>query len=761
MEPDIKIEEKDPVCGMTVPPDSPNKYSYKGKEYLFCRMGCLEKFKKDPESYLLKKKPDRASSKPGQEYTCPMDPEVKQIGPGICPKCGMALEPATVSLDDEENPELRNMEFRFWISLFLSVPLVVLAMWPGQLVHSNWLHSIEFILATPVVLWGGAPFFVRAWNSLIHRSPNMFTLIGIGTGVSYVFSSIAFIRPGIFPKTFHDMHGAVPVYFEAAAAITTLVLLGQVLELRARSKTGAALKSLLGLAPKNARRILPDNSEIDVPLGSVIKGDRLRVRPGEKVPVDGKVVEGSTSVDESMITGEPIPVEKYKGQTVIGATVNQNGTIIIEARHVGAEMALSHIIKAVAEAQRSRAPVQKLADKVSAYFVPAVVASSVLTFILWAVFGPSLSYAIVNAVAVLIIACPCALGLATPMSIMVATGKGAQAGVLFKNAEAIEVLRKIDMLVVDKTGTLTEGKPKVALITTVGIVSEDDVLMLAASLELGSEHPLAAAILDAAHEKSLTLKNVQHFESFPGRGITGSVDGHRFALGNAGLLEKFGIDDSEVIKEASVVQADGQTVMFIIKDDRILGYIGVTDPIKETSYDAVKSLLREGISLFMLTGDNKITADAAARKLGIDRVKADVLPMQKAQIIKELRRAEGRFVAMAGDGINDAPALAEAHVGIAMGNGTDIAMESAGVTLVKGDLRAIVKAHRLSLATMHNIRQNLFFAFFYNVIGIPIAAGALYPFFGILLSPMIAAAAMSLSSISVISNALRLRNVKL
>jgi Cu+-exporting ATPase len=724
-------------------------------------MGCLEKFKKDPESYLLKKKPDRASSKPGQEYTCPMDPEVKQIGPGICPKCGMALEPATVSLDDEENPELRNMEFRFWISLFLSVPLVVLAMWPGQLVHSNWLHSIEFILATPVVLWGGAPFFVRAWNSLIHRSPNMFTLIGIGTGVSYVFSSIAFIRPGIFPKTFHDMHGAVPVYFEAAAAITTLVLLGQVLELRARSKTGAALKSLLGLAPKNARRILPDNSEIDVPLGSVIKGDRLRVRPGEKVPVDGKVVEGSTSVDESMITGEPIPVEKYKGQTVIGATVNQNGTIIIEARHVGAEMALSHIIKAVAEAQRSRAPVQKLADKVSAYFVPAVVASSVLTFILWAVFGPSLSYAIVNAVAVLIIACPCALGLATPMSIMVATGKGAQAGVLFKNAEAIEVLRKIDMLVVDKTGTLTEGKPKVALITTVGIVSEDDVLMLAASLELGSEHPLAAAILDAAHEKSLTLKNVQHFESFPGRGITGSVDGHRFALGNAGLLEKFGIDDSEVIKEASVVQADGQTVMFIIKDDRILGYIGVTDPIKETSYDAVKSLLREGISLFMLTGDNKITADAAARKLGIDRVKADVLPMQKAQIIKELRRAEGRFVAMAGDGINDAPALAEAHVGIAMGNGTDIAMESAGVTLVKGDLRAIVKAHRLSLATMHNIRQNLFFAFFYNVIGIPIAAGALYPFFGILLSPMIAAAAMSLSSISVISNALRLRNVKL
>jgi Cu+-exporting ATPase len=761
MEPGIKKEDEDPVCAMTVSMDSPNKYSYKGKEYLFCSSGCLEKFKKDPQSYLLKKKPDRSSAKPGQEYTCPMDPEVKQIGPGICPKCGMALEPATVSLDDEENPELRNMEFRFWISLYLSVPLVALAMWPVQLFHSNWLHSIELFLATPVVLWGGAPFFVRAWNSIIHRSPNMFTLIGIGTGVSYIFSSIAFIRPGIFPKTFHDMHGAVPVYFEAAAAITTLVLLGQVLELRARSKTGAALKSLLGLAPKYARRIMPDSSEIDVPLDSVIKGDRLRIRPGEKVPVDGTVIKGSTSIDESMITGESLPIEKNVGEKVIGATINQGGTIIMEARHVGEEMVLSHIIKAVAEAQRSRAPVQKLADKVSAYFVPAVVASSVLTFILWAVFGPSLSYAIVNSVAVLIIACPCALGLATPMSIMVATGKGAQAGVLFKNAEAIEILRKIDTLVVDKTGTLTEGKPEVALITPVGAVSADELLTFAASLELASEHPLAKAMLNAAHEKSLILKNVQDFKSFPGQGISGSVDGHWVALGNAGLLEKLGIKDIDVIKDAGKVQADGQTVMFLINDDGILGYIGVIDPIKETSYDAVKSLLQEGISLIMLTGDNKETADAVARKLGIDKVMADALPMQKAQIIKDLRRVEGRFVAMAGDGINDAPALAEAYVGIAMGNGTDIAMESAGVTLVKGDLRAIVKAHRLSLATMHNIQQNLFFAFFYNVIGIPLAAGVLYPFFGILLSPMIAAAAMSLSSISVIGNALRLRNVKL
>ncbi|MGB7568459.1 MAG: copper-translocating P-type ATPase, partial [Chitinivibrionales bacterium] len=560
----------------------------------------------------------------------------------------------------------------------------------------------------------------------------MFTLIGIGTGVSYLFSIIAFLRPGIFPKTFHDMHGTVPVYFEAAAAITTLVLLGQVFELRARSKTGAALKSLLGLAPKNARLILRDGSETDVDLDSIHKGDRLRVRPGEKVPVDGIVVDGQTSVDESMITGEPIPVEKKKGDNVVGATINQNGAIIVEARHVGPEMVLSRIIKAVAEAQRSRAPVQKLADRVSAYFVPAVVLSSIVTFILWAFLGHSLSYAVVNAVAVLIIACPCALGLATPMSIMVATGKGAQAGVLFKNAEAIEILGRIDTLVVDKTGTLTEGKPKVEVIKPFGNNSPNELLMFAASLEQGSEHPLASAIIEAAKGKSLALKNAHFFQSFPGRGITGSVDGRRIALGNAKLLKEMGIENGEIINGVEKVQAGGQTVLFIIIDDHIQGLIGVADPIKETSYDAVKSLLREGIHVIMVTGDNHATAHAVARKLGINKVVAEALPIQKTQVIKDLIR-EGSVTAMAGDGINDAPALAAAHIGIAMGTGTDIAMESADVTLVKGDLRTIEKAYRLSRATMRNIRQNLFFAFFYNAIGIPVAAGALYPFFGIAL----------------------------
>jgi P-type Cu+ transporter len=750
----------DPVCGMTVADDSKFRLMHNGAEYLFCCQNCLEKFKKNPKSYLLDNKPARLRPKPGQEYTCPMDPEVKQIGPGICPKCGMVLEPEAASPDDEENPELSAMQIRFWISLVCSTPLVLLAMWPFPLVQPHWLHFIELVTATPVVLWCGAPFFIRAWNSIIHRSPNMFTLIGIGTGISYGFSVIDTIRPGFFPKTFSDMHGAVPVYFEAAAAITTLVLLGQVLELRARSKTGAALKLLLGLAPKNARRILSNGDEIDVRIETVEKEDRLRVRPGEKVPVDGIVVEGSTTIDESMITGEPTPVEKHVGEAVIGATINQGGSIIMEARRVGAEMALSQIVTMVATAQRSRAPVQKLADKVSAYFVPAVVGSSIATFMLWVVFGPSSSFALVNAVSVLIIACPCALGLATPMSIMVAAGKGAQAGVLFKNAEAIEALRKVDTLVVDKTGTLTKGKPKVATIVSVGINNADELLMLAASLEQGSEHPLAAAIVGAAHEKSLRLKSAKHFESFPGLGITGLVEGHRLALGNAGLLEKLGISTFDMLKDVAKLRMDGQTVMFVVNDDHIQGYIGVADPIKETSYDAIKSLLREGIRSVMLTGDNKETADAVARKLGIDRVIAEVFPDQKTKVIKDLQ-AEGKVVAMAGDGLNDAPALSQADVGIAMGTGTDIAMESAGVTLVKGDLTAIIKAYRLSKATMHNIRQNLFFAFFYNIIGIPIAAGALYPFFGILLSPMIAAAAMSLSSVSVIGNALRLRNVNL
>ena len=745
---------------MIVSVDCPNKYIYKGKEYLFCCHGCLEKFKKEPEKYLHRKKPEETNSFSSKIFTCPMDPEVQHRGPGICPKCGMALEPSVGTLEDTENPELSAMQLRFWISLILTVPLVILSMISFEALPLKLLHLIEFVLATPVVLWGGLPFFIRAWNSIRNRSPNMFTLIGIGTGVSYLFSIIAFLRPGIFPKTFYDMHGTVPVYFEAAAAITTLVLLGQVFELRARSKTGAALKSLLGLSPKNARLILQDGSETDVDLDSIHKGDRLRVRPGEKVPVDGIVVDGTTSVDESMITGEPIPVEKNKGANVVGATINQNGAIIIEARQVGPEMVLSRIIKAVAEAQRSRAPVQKLADRVSAYFVPAVVLSSIVTFILWAFLGPSLSYAVVNAVAVLIIACPCALGLATPMSIMVATGKGAQAGVLFKNAEAIEILGRIDTLVVDKTGTLTEGKPKVEVIKPLGNNNADELLMFAASLEQGSEHPLASAIIEAAKGKSLALKNAHFFQSFPGRGITGSVDGRRIALGNAKLLKEMGIENGEIINGVEKLQAGGQTVLFIIIDDRIQGLIGIADPIKETSYDAVKSLLREGIHVIMVTGDNHATAHAVARKLGINKVVAEALPIQKAQVIKDLIR-EGSITAMAGDGINDAPALAAAHIGIAMGTGTDIAMESADVTLVKGDLRTIEKAYRLSRATMRNIRQNLFFAFFYNAIGIPVAAGALYPFFGIVLSPMIAAAAMSLSSVSVISNALRLRNVEL
>ena len=750
----------DPVCGMKVARDSPNRFTYKGKEYLFCSNGCLEKFKKEPKNILSKKKIASQKSVSNQEFTCPMDPEVKQKGPGICPKCGMALEPVVVSLNHEENQELRSMELRFWISMVLTVPLMVLAMWHTKLIRSDWLHLIELVLSTPVVLWGGLPFFIRAWNSIINRSPNMFTLIGTGTGVSYVFSVVASMHPEFFPKAFYDMHGAVPVYFEAAAVIITLVLLGQVLELRARNKTGSALKLLLGLTPKNARRILPDGNEMDVQLESVQHGDRLRVRPGERVPVDGFVVEGSTSIDESMITGESLPVERHTGDMVIGATLNQGGAIIMEASRVGSEMVLSQIIKMVADARHSHAPIQKLADRISAYFVPAVVGSAIVTFIIWAFCGPSLSFALVNAVAVLIIACPCALGLATPMSIMVAMGKGAQHGILFRNAEAIEVLRKVDTLVIDKTGTLTKGKPKVVTIVPANNENDYGFLKLAASLERGSEHPLAAAVVEAALEKSLTLTDAQHFESFPGFGIAGTVEGHRVSLGSAGLLEKFGIENKGIIEEAAKLQAEGQTVLFVIIDDHIQGYIGVADPIKETSHNAIKSLLREGIRIVMLTGDNRITAGTVARKLGIDRVVAEVLPIQKAQAIKKIQM-EGRVVAMAGDGINDAPALSQANVGIAMGNGTDIAMESAGVTLVKGDLSAIVTAYRLSRVTMHNIRQNLFFAFLYNGIGIPLAAGVLYPFWGILLSPMIAAAAMSLSSVSVISNALRLQRVKL
>jgi len=690
-----------------------------------------------------------------------MDPEVKQQGPGICRKCGMALEPAVMTLDDAKKPELLDMEIRFWVSLALSAPLMVIAMWPTALTHFNGLHWIELIFAAPVVLWGGMPFFVRAWNSIIFKSPNMFTLIGIGTGISFTFSCVATLFPGIFPMAFHDMHGNAPVYFEASAAIITLVLLGQVLELRARGKTGAALRSLLELSPKIARRIMPDKSEIDVSLDTVVKGDRLRVRPGEKVPVDGIIMEGATSIDESMITGEPLPVEKNKGEAVVGATINQRGTFIMEARHIGAETVLSRIIRMVADAQRSRAPIQKLADKASAFFIPMVFGAAIVTFIVWAIFGPSLAYALVNSIAVLIIACPCALGLATPMSIMVAAGKGAQAaGVLFKNAEAIELLGKIDTLVVDKTGTLTEGKPKVVAIVAYSSYAADELLRLAAGLEHGSEHPLAGALIKESLDKKQKIGGLRNFKSFPGQGITGTVDGKNIALGNVKLFERLSIEYKHREKTADDLQKDGQTVMFMSIDNHLQGLIGVADSIKPTAFEAITALKSAGIDIVMLTGDNQATADAVAAKMGITRVKAGVLPDQKAKVVLDLQN-EGKIVAMAGDGINDAPALMQAQVGIAMGTGTDIAMESAGVTLIKGDLRTIVKAYRLSRATMKNIRQNLFFAFCYNAMGVPIAAGILYPFFGILLSPMLAAAAMSMSSVSVISNALRLRNIKL
>jgi Cu+-exporting ATPase len=621
---------------------------------------------------------------------------------------------------------------------------------------------IQLLLASPVVLWCGWPFFVRAWQSLVNRSLNMFTLIGSGIGVAYFYSVIATVFPNIFPHAFRQHGGTVPVYFEAAAVITTLVLLGQVLELRARSQTGAAIKALLGLAPKTARRIREDGSDEDVPLEQVQVGDRLRVRPGEKVPVDGVVLEGSSAIDESMVTGEPIPVEKHADDRVIGATVNGTGSFVMRAERVGAETLLAQIVQMVAEAQRSRAPIQKLADVVSGYFVPAVIAIAVITFIVWSVWGPEprMAHGLVNAVAVLIIACPCALGLATPMSIMVATGKAAQSGVLFKSAEAIEIMRKVDTLVVDKTGTLTEGKPKLASVVATEALDEQTLLRLAASLERGSEHPLAAAIVAGAQERGVELTNATAFASLTGRGVAGEVDGHRVSLGNRALLDELKMDPGELAAKAESLRADGQTVMFVVVDDKAAGLVGVADPIKETTPEAIRQLHEEGIRIVMLTGDSRTTAGAVAKKLDLDEVVAEVLPDQKVEVVKKLQ-TEGRFVAMAGDGINDAPALAQAQVGIAMGTGTDVAMKSADVTLVKGDLRGIVRARVLSRLTMKNIKQNLFFAFIYNSLGVPIAAGVLYPFFGVLLSPMIAAAAMSFSSVSVIGNALRLRRVRL
>jgi len=799
---------KDPVCGMMIDSARAAGSSERnGVTYFFCSAGCKTKFDSDPAKFLTPQpevKPSKAA--PNATWVCPMDPEVRQSKPGICPKCGMALEPETaaapstrvewtcpmhpeivrdapgscpicgmaleprtITLEEEANPELRDMTRRFVVSVVLTAPLLILVMGrslPGLEAVNRLMTSprgawIELLLASPVVLWAGWPFFVRGWNSVRTRHLNMFTLIGLGVFVAYAYSIVATVAPGIFPEAFREM-GRVGVYYEAAAAIITLVLLGQVMELRARSRTGAAIRALLGLAPKTARRVSADGAESDVPLELVVREDILRVRPGEKIPVDGVVTEGTSSVDESMMTGEPLPIEKRTGDRVIGATVNGRGSLLIRAERVGSATLLSQIVKMVSEAQRSRAPIQKLADKVAGIFVPTVIGVSLLTFAIWAMIGPSprMAYAIVNAVAVLIIACPCALGLATPMSIMVASGKGAGAGVLYKNAEAIETMRNVTTLVLDKTGTLTQGKPELAGITTLNGTPEDDVLRYAAAVERGSEHPLAAAILAAAEKRKLSGGKADDFASVTGKGITGTVDGHRIALGNRALLEELKIDPGTAAGTAEGLQKEGQTVMFLAIDGRLGGLIGVADPVKESTPEAIQSLRADGLTIVMLTGDSRITAEAVAKRLGIDEVIAGVLPDQKAEAIKKLQ-AEGKIVAMAGDGINDAPALAQANVGIAMGTGTDVAMESAGITLVKGDLRGILRARRLSTAVMRNIRQNLFFAFIYNVVGVPVAAGILYPFFGILLSPMIAAAAMSFSSVSVIANALRLKRARL
>jgi P-type Cu+ transporter len=703
------------------------------------------------------------------EYTCPMHPEIVRDGPGFCPICGMALEPRTVNVDEEQNDELIDMSRRFKIGVILTIPLFLLAMSdviPGQplqhAVSGGLLKYIQLALATPVVLWGGWPFFQRGWASIVNRSLNMFTLIAIGTGVAYGYSVVATLFPNIFPASFRSHDGEVGLYFEVSAVIVVLVLLGQVLELRARSHTSSAIKALLGLAPKTARVIREDGAEVEISLDLIAPGDRLRVRPGERIPVDGVILEGTSAVDESMITGEPVPVEKSRGDRVTGGTVNGTGSFIMKAERVGSETLLAQIVRMVSEAQRSRAPIQRLADTVSSYFVPAVIVAAVITFVVWGLIGPEprLAHAIVNAVSVLIIACPCALGLATPMSIMVGTGRAAAAGVLFKNAEALEVLEKVDTLVVDKTGTLTEGKPRLSSVVPLNGTSESDLLRFAASIERGSEHPLAAAIVAGARERNLKLSEAEQFQSTPGKGVTGKIDGQVVALGNLTLLEQLRIEAPALIARAEPLRKEGETVMFVAVDGKPIGLLGVSDPIKESTPEAIKALREDGLRIVMLTGDNRATAEVVARRLGIDEVEAEILPDQKRGVVERLQ-SQGRIVAMAGDGVNDAPALAQAHVGIAMGTGTDVAIESAGVTLVKGDLRGIVRARKLSKATMSNIRQNLFFAFVYNALGIPIAAGVLYPVSGLLLSPMIASAAMSFSSVSVIGNALRLRKVVL
>lgn len=763
---------KDPVCGMMVDPEkAAASTQYNDTAYYFCSKGCATKFEADPERYLRPQLVTLTPSNPpsasvtnastsvtnGVEYTCPMDPEVRQIGPGTCPKCGMALEPATLSFEsletEQPNPELIDMTRRFWICVLFTAPILAsmfLAAFPA------WL---QLALATPVVLWGGWPFFVRAWQSILNRSPNMFTLIGLGTGAAYGYSLLATLAPGIFPEQFRDHHtGQLALYFEPAAVIVTLVLLGQVLELRARAQTSSALKSLLALAPKTARRLTSCGHERDVPLSEVKVGDQLRIRPGEKIPVDGVVVEGATAVDESMVTGESQLVEKEVGSPVTGGTVNSTGSVVMRAERVGADTMLAQIVKLVGEAQRSRAPIQRLADAVAGYFVPAVVIAAILTFVAWSLWGPEprFAYGLVNAVAVLIIACPCALGLATPMSIMVATGRGAQSGVLVRKAEALEALSTVDTLVIDKTGTLTEGKPRVTNIYGYG--DANVALQLAASIEKASEHPLAHAIVQEAAQRDLPLLPVTDFLAVRGKGVLGTVEGRRIAIGNYALMQDLGVEPT--VPEFKDARNPAETGMYVAVDNEASTFIAVADPIKASAREALDALQREGLRVVMLTGDNRNTANAVAQQLGIEDVHAEVLPDQKAAHVKRLQ-LEGRKVAMAGDGINDAPALAQATVGIAMATGTDIAMESAGITLLRGDLRGLVRARKLSRATMGNIRQNLWFAFGYNALGVPLAAGVLYPIFGLLLSPMIASAAMTLSSVSVIGNALRLRATRL
>lgn len=762
---------KDPVCGMDVDPEkTPHHAEHEGADYHFCSAGCLTKFRADPARYAHPRTERSAPPAPaGTIYTCPMHPQIRQEGPGTCPICGMALEPERVTAESGPNPELVDMRHRFWIGLILTIPVVLLEMgdhWLGlgiaHAIGARTVVWIQLVLATPVVLWAGWPFFVRGWQSVVRRSLNMFTLIALGTGAAWLYSLVAALVPRVFPEGFRGMDGAVAVYFEPAAVITVLVLLGQVLELRARERTGGAIRALLDLAPKLARRVRDDGSDEEIPLEHVHVGDRLRVRPGDKVPVDGTVAEGRSAIDESMITGEPIPVEKGSGDKVIGGTMNGTGGFVLRAERVGSETVLARIVEMVGQAQRSRAPIQRLADKVSGWFVPLVVVIAVLAFAAWAAWGPppALAYGLVAAVSVLIIACPCALGLATPMSIMVGVGRGARLGVLIKDAEALERFEKVDTLVVDKTGTLTEGKPRLVRIVPAPGQDEAGLLRLAAGLERGSEHPLAAAILAGAAERKLEVPASKDFRSLTGKGVAARIEGREVALGNAALLDELGVAAGPLAEEAEALRRDGATVMHLVVDGAVAGLIAVADPVKETTPAAIAALRAAGLRIVMLTGDNRTTAAAVAGRLGIEEVEAEVLPEDKGAVIRRLK-GESRVVAMAGDGVNDAPALAEADVGIAMGTGTDVAIQSAHVTLVKGDLAAIVRARALSRATMRNIRQNLFFAFVYNAVGVPVAAGVLYPALGLLLSPEIAAAAMALSSVSVIANALRLRMAKL